>query len=132
MIQKSIENIHKGDVFYADLGENVGSEQNGIRPVLVIQNDLGNKYSPTLIVSPLTTKNKKLSLATHVCLGDVNGRKSMALLEQIRTIDRCRLLEYGGNVSSGIAGTLPFVIERLETVLAKSVSQSLLHRCLSC
>jgi len=58
MIQKSIENIHKGDVFYADLGENVGSEQNGIRPVLVIQNDLGNKFSPTLIVSPLTTKNK--------------------------------------------------------------------------
>lgn len=55
MIQKSIENIHKGDVFYADLGENVGSEQNGIRPVLVIQNDLGNKFSPTLIVSPLTT-----------------------------------------------------------------------------
>ena len=65
MIQKSIENIHKGDVFYADLGENVGSEQNGIRPVLVIQNDLGNKFSPTLIVSPLTTKNKKLSLATN-------------------------------------------------------------------
>ena len=98
MIQKSIENIHKGDVFYADLGENVGSEQNGIRPVLVIQNDLGNKYSPTLIVSPLTTKNKKLLLATHVCLGDVNGRKSMALLEQIRTIDRCRLLEYVATV----------------------------------
>ena len=98
MIQKSIENIHKGDVFYADLGENVGSEQNGIRPVLVIQNDLGNKYSPTLIVSPLTPKNKKLSLATHVCLGDVNGRKSMALLEQIRTIDRCRLLEYVATV----------------------------------
>lgn len=98
MIQKSIENIHKGDVFYADLGENVGSEQNGIRPVLVIQNDLGNKFSPTLIVSPLTTKNKKLSLATHVCLGDVNGRKSMVLLEQIRTIDRCRLLEYVATV----------------------------------
>ena len=98
MIQKSINNIRKGDVFYADLGENVGSEQNGIRPVLIIQNDIGNRFSPTVIVSPLTTKTKKLTLDTHVCLGYINGRKSMALLEQIRTIDRSRLRGYAATV----------------------------------
>ena len=91
--------IQKGDIFYADLGETVGSEQNGIRPVMVIQNDVGNKYSPTVIITPLTSKEKKLSQPTHVVIGKKFGLKeySFALLEQIRTIDRTRLREYIGH-----------------------------------
>lgn len=61
--------IQKGDIFYADLGETVGSEQSGIRPVLIIQNDVGNKYSPTVIITPLTSKAKKLDQPTHVVIG---------------------------------------------------------------
>ena len=60
--------IQKGDIFYADLGETVGSEQSGIRPVLIIQNDVGNKYSPTVIITPLTSKAKKLAQPTHVVM----------------------------------------------------------------
>lgn len=90
--------IRRGDIFYADLGDTVGSEQNGIRPVLVVQNDLGNAHSPTLIIAPFTTKAKKMTQPTHVEIGDRFGLQgnSVALLEQIRTIDRSRLLEYIG------------------------------------
>lgn len=93
--------IHKGDLYYADLGETIGSEQSGIRPIVVLQNNVGNKYSPTLIVSPLTTKNKKMSLPTHVEFGKRFGLKeeSIALLEQIRTIDRVRLIKYIGKAN---------------------------------
>ena len=96
--------IQKGDIFYADLGETVGSEQNGIRPVLVIQNDVGNKYSPTVIITPLTSKAKKLSQPTHVVIGRRFGLKeySYALLEQIRTIDRARLLDYVGHADDPV------------------------------
>ena len=90
--------IRRGDIFFADLGDTVGSEQNGIRPVLVVQNDLGNAHSPTLIVAPFTTKVKKMTQPTHVEIGERFGLQgnSIALLEQIRTIDRSRLLEYIG------------------------------------
>lgn len=90
--------IRRGDIFYADLGDTVGAEQNGVRPVLVVQNDLGNFYSSTLIVAPLTTHAKKMTQPTHVEIGERFGLrgKSVALLEQIRTIDRSRLLEYIG------------------------------------
>ncbi len=90
--------IHKGDLYFADLGETIGSEQSGMRPVVVLQNNVGNKYSPTIIVSPLTTKNKKMFLPTHVDFGRRFGLKeeSIALLEQIRTIDRSRLIKYIG------------------------------------
>ena len=90
--------IHKGDLYCADLGETIGSEQSGMRPVVVLQNNVGNKYSPTIIVSPLTTKNKKMFLPTHVDFGRRFGLKeeSIALLEQIRTIDRSRLIKYIG------------------------------------
>lgn len=92
--------IEKGDIYFADLGETVGSEQNGMRPVLIVQNNVGNKHSPTLIVSPLTTKNKKMFLPTHVLLGNRFGLKeeSIVLLEQIRTIDRIRLGIYIGQI----------------------------------
>ncbi len=91
--------IQKGDIFFADLGETVGSEQSGIRPVLVIQNDVGNKFSPTVIITPLTSKPKKLTQPTHVAIGKRFGLSeySYALLEQIRTIDRARILDYVGH-----------------------------------
>ena len=91
--------IQKGDIFFADLGETVGSEQSGIRPVLVIQNDVGNKFSPTVIITPLTSKPKKLTQPTHVAIGKRFGLSeySYALPEQIRTIDRARILDYVGH-----------------------------------
>ncbi|CAH1852297.1 MULTISPECIES: type II toxin-antitoxin system PemK/MazF family toxin [Convivina] len=88
------ENIRRGDIFYADLKQGVGSEQSGIRPVLVVQNDVGNRNSPTTIVVAITSKISKPKLPTHVLLPDHMGgmkRDSIILTEQIRTIDRRRL-----------------------------------------
>ena len=85
---------HRGDIFSADLGIGIGSEQQGLRPVIVIQNDIGNYYSPTVIVAPLTTKGPhKHSIPTHCSFEDIIGLEepSTALLEQIRTIDKQRL-----------------------------------------
>ena len=93
-------NIHKGDIYYADLGETIGSEQSGCRPVLIIQNDIGNQFSPTVIVSPLTKRYKKMTQPTHIAVGKKFGlaEDSIVLLEQIRTIDRQRLRRYIGTV----------------------------------
>ena len=88
--------IHKGDIVFADLGETIGSEQSGIRPVIVIQNDVGNKFSPTVIVAPLTSKIKKQTIGERFGLTDY----SIALLEQVRTIDRKRILDYVGTIDS--------------------------------
>ena len=92
--------IRRGDVFYADLSPVVGCEQGGIRPVLIIQNDIGNRYSPTVIVVAITSKLKK-ELPTNVEIGCMEPlqKNSVVLLEQIRTIDRIRLLEYIGSLS---------------------------------
>lgn len=91
--------IKRGDIFYADLNPVVGSEQGGIRPVLVVQNNVGNKYSPTLVVLPISAA-KKHYLPTHI---HIRGSKtlpkdSVILAEQIRTIDRYRLKNYVGSV----------------------------------
>ena len=87
--------IRRGDIYYADLTPVKGSEQGGVRPVLVIQNDTGNRYSPTLVVAVVTSKEKP-KLPTHVKINDssVLAQQSIVLLEQIRTIDKCRLKEY--------------------------------------
>ena len=88
--------INKGDIYYASLDPIVGSEQNGTRPVVIIQNDIGNKYSPTVLVAPLTSKVKsKRNLPTHVLI-DSNHikRNSIVLLEQIRVLDKSRLISY--------------------------------------
>lgn len=88
--------IKRGDLFYADLSPVVGSEQGGVRPVLVVQNDIGNKYSPTIIVVPVTSQINKAKLPTHVNLKGNNfglPKNSVALLEQLRTIDKRRLRE---------------------------------------
>lgn len=90
------ENIKRGDIYYADLSPVVGSEQGGIRPVLVIQNDIGNKYSPTVIVCAITSQLTKAKLPTHIELaGDKYNlsKDSVCLLEQIRTLDKRRLQE---------------------------------------
>lgn len=92
--------VHRGDVFYADMGVNVGSEQNGMRPVLVLQNDVGNEHSPTIIVAVLTSKVKKMYMPTHVYVGARFGltEESVVLTEQLSTIDRRRLRGYVGSI----------------------------------
>ena len=87
-------NIRRGDIFYADLRPVVGSEQGGIRPVLIIQNDIGNKHSPTVICAAITSKMNKAKLPTHIEIDASNYdivRDSVILLEQLRTIDKQRL-----------------------------------------
>ena len=88
--------VKRGDIFYADLSPVVGSEQGGIRPVLVLQNDIGNKYSPTVIVCAITSQLDKAKLPTHIELSanEYNlPKNSVCLLEQIRTLDKRRLQE---------------------------------------
>ena len=96
--------IKRGDKFYADLSPVVGSEQGGIRPVLIIQNDTGNKYSPTVIAAAITYQTGKAKLPTHIEIGSQsNGLKSdsIVLTEQIRTIDKSRLKERIGHIDDG-------------------------------
>ena len=125
--------VRRGDIYYADLSPVVGSEQGGLRPVLIVQNDVGNKYSPTVIAAAITSKLGKTRLPTHI---DVYAEKvglqrdSVVLLEQIRTIDKRRLKEkmghlddhmmqavdeaitvsFGLNVNNGVSGTAPVEI----------------------
>lgn len=93
--------IRRGDIYYADLSPVVGSEQGGIRPVLIVQNDVGNKFSPTVIVSAITSQKYKTDLPTHIRVNaDECGlsKDSIVLLEQVRTIDKKRLKERMGNL----------------------------------
>lgn len=85
--------MKRGEIYYADLSPVVGSEQGGLRPVLIIQNDVGNKHAPTTIIAPLTTSATKAKLPTHVTLSR-NCVNSLCLLEQIRTIDKSRIKSY--------------------------------------
>ena len=87
--------IRRGDIYYADLRPVVGSEQGGIRPVLIVQNDVGNRHSPTVIVAAITSKMHKAKLPTHIELPKRCGieKDSVILLEQVRTIDKSRLRE---------------------------------------
>ena len=94
--------VHRGEVFYADLSPVVGSEQGGIRPVLILQNDVGNRHSPTVIAAAITSKQDKTHLPTHIGLqAQTCGltRNSIVLLEQIRTLDKRRLREKAGRLS---------------------------------
>ncbi len=93
--------IRRGDIFYADLSPVVGSEQGGLRPVLIVQNDVGNRYSPTVIAAAITSKLGKTRLPTHIDVtADKVGlqRDSVVLLEQMRTIDKQRLKEKMGHL----------------------------------
>lgn len=87
--------IKRGDIFFATLNPVMGSEQGGIRPVIVLQNDLGNKYSPTTIVAAITSNVEKTKLPTHVLIDkNILPKSSIVLLEQIRTIDKHRLIKF--------------------------------------
>ena len=108
--------IRRGDIFYADLRPVVGSEQGGVRPVLIIQNDTGNKHSPTVICAAITSKMNKAKLPTHIALaaqGSGLPRDSVILLEQIRTLDKKRLRERMGRVDSA-------VMEKVDAAIAVS------------
>ena len=108
--------VKRGDIFYADLSPVVGSEQGGIRPVLIIQNDTGNRYSPTVIAAAITSPMGKAKLPTHIevaaqCCG--LPKDSVILLEQIRTIDKRRLREHTGHADRS-------VMEQVDSALAVS------------
>ena len=91
--------VKRGDVFYADLDPIIGSEQGGIRPILAVQNNVGNKYSPTLVVLPISSvKKNNMPTHIHICGSKMLLKDSIVLAEQIRTIDRDRLLRYVGAV----------------------------------
>ena len=96
--ERSVDtNVRRGDIYYADLSPVVGSEQGGVRPVLVIQNDVGNRHSPTVICAAITSRMNKAKLPTHVEIDAKRYRivkDSVVLLEQIRTIDKQRLKDY--------------------------------------
>ena len=104
-------NVKRGDIFYADLSPVVGSEQGGTRPVLIVQNDTGNKHSPTVIAAAITSRMSKTKLPTHIdvtrgCIAKEDGtglmRDSVILLEQIRTLDKRRLGEKMGHLDEEI------------------------------
>lgn len=94
--------IKRGELYFADLSPVLGSEQGGVRPVLILQNDIGNKYSPTVIIAAITSRLYKAKLPTHISLDAENfglSKDSIILLEQIRTIDKQRLRERIGELS---------------------------------
>ncbi len=97
--------VRRGDIFYADLSPVIGSEQGGIRPVLIVQNDMGNRYSPTVICAAITSQINKAKLPTHIeidCQNYMLVKDSVVLLEQVRTIDKKRLREKIGRLDDGI------------------------------
>ena len=101
--------VKRGDIYYADLSPVVGSEQGGIRPVLVIQNDIGNKYSPTVIAAAITSQINKAKMPTHIELAAKDyglNKDSVILLEQIRTIDKRRLREKIGRIADGLMASV--------------------------
>ena len=93
--------VKRGDLYYADLSPVVGSEQGGVRPVLIVQNNVGNKYSPTIIAAAITSQTGKANLPTHISLAARScglTRDSVILLEQVRTLDKSRLRERMGRL----------------------------------
>ncbi len=109
--------IKRGELYYADLSPVVGSEQGGVRPVLVVQNDVGNRYSPTVIAAAITSQINKAKLPTHIELSAVDyglSKDSVVLLEQIRTLDKKRLKERIGELPTS-------TMERVNTALLISL-----------
>lgn len=109
-------NVKRGDIYYADLSPVVGSEQGGVRPVLIVQNDTGNRYSPTVIAAAITSQTNKAKLPTHIALSTPDyglPRDSVVLLEQIRTLDKRRLRERMGRVDGEL-------MEKIDAAIAVS------------
>ena len=95
--------VRRGDIYYADLSPVVGSEQGGVRPVLIVQNDTGNRHSPTVIAAAITSQTGKARLPTHISVAALScglPKESVILLEQVRTLDKRRLREKTGSVSA--------------------------------
>ena len=108
--------VKRGDIYYADLSPVVGSEQGGVRPVLIIQNDTGNRYSPTVIAAAITSQTGKARLPTHISLAAMScglPKDSVVLLEQVRTLDKKRLREKMGHVEEN-------VMEKVDLAIAVS------------
>lgn len=94
-------NVRRGDIYYADLSPVIGSEQGGVRPVLIVQNNVGNRFSPTVIAAAITSQKDKANLPTHIQVQSTDSglaKDSIVLLEQIRTIDKKRLKEHMGRL----------------------------------
>ena len=112
-----VDNIVKrGDIFYADLSPVVGSEQGGVRPVLIVQNDTGNRHSPTVIAAAITSQMGKARLPTHISVSPLScglPKESIVLLEQVRTLDKRRLREKMGRLDEG-------VMKQVDTAIAVS------------
>ena len=107
-------NIKRGDIYYADLSPVVGSEQGGMRPVLIVQNDIGNRYSPTVIAAAITSRMSKAKIPTHIdIMGSHVGlsKDSVILLEQIRTLDKRRLREKMGHLDEQTMNSVDNAIE---------------------
>ena len=101
--------VHRGEIYYADLSPVVGSEQGGIRPVLIVQNDVGNRFSPTVIAAAITSQLEKAHLPTHISLPAKDcglQKNSIVLLEQIRTLDKRRLKERMGKLDESSMGKI--------------------------
>lgn len=114
MENKDLISVHRGEIYYADLEPVRGSEQGGIRPVLIIQNDVGNRYSPTVIVAVITGRIKRRRLPTHVLLdGKQSGlhTKSTVKLEHLRTLDKERLLSYVGKIEKSKMDEVDLALE---------------------
>ena len=106
--------VKRGDIFYADLSPVVGSEQGGVRPVLIVQNDVGNRYSPTVIAAAITSQKDKSKLPTHIELSSQScglSRDSIVLLEQIRTIGKRRLKEHMGRLDESSMDRINHALE---------------------
>lgn len=120
-------NVKRGDIYYADLSPVVGSEQGGVRPVLIVQNNVGNRFSPTVIAAAITSQNDKTKLPTHIRLQAANcglSKNSIVLLEQIRTLDKQRLKEKMGQLDD-------MSMRRVDTALSVSFGLSgdeIMHR----
>ena len=106
-------NIKRGDIYYADLSPVVGSEQGGVRPMLIVQNNVGNRFSPTVIAAAITSRQTKAKLPTHIPLGAKSSglaKDSVVLLEQVRTIEKRRLKEKMGAIDQSAMNAVDNVI----------------------
>lgn len=106
--------IKRGDIYYADLSPVVGSEQGGVRPVLIVQNNVGNKFSPTVIAAAITSQINKAKMPTHIEIGAADyglSKDSVILLEQVRTIDKKRLKERIGHLNENLMDRVNEAIE---------------------
>ena len=114
-------NIKRGDIYYADLSPVVGSEQGGVRPVLIVQNNMGNRYSPTVIAAAITSQQTKANIPTHILIeSETSGlqKNSVVLLEQVITIDKKRLREKMGSIN-------PSTMSRIDEAISISMGLSI-------